>query len=82
MLTRRMEAVISGLSKLEIDNTSEDEVVRTVAVWCVGNPEGQLKRTPKTGDIDAGIRSGMRGSVFSMRASGHALASSGTSPGG
>jgi len=25
-----MEAVISGLSKLEIDNTSEEEVVRTV----------------------------------------------------
>jgi hypothetical protein len=53
-----MEAVSSGLSKLEIDNTSEEEVVRTVPYLVRWQWEGQLKRTPETVDIDAGIERG------------------------
>jgi len=57
-LTRRMEAVIAGLGKLEIDNTNEEELVRTVPYLVRWQWEAQLKWTPETGDIDLGKQSG------------------------
>jgi hypothetical protein len=58
VLTRRMEAVIAGLSKLQIDKSAEEDIKRTVPYlerWQWG---GQLKRTPETGDIDIGMEQG------------------------
>ena len=55
VLTRRMNAVIAGLSKLEIDKTSEDDLVRTVPYLVKSPGGGQLKRTAETGDIDVGV---------------------------
>jgi hypothetical protein len=56
--TRRMEAVIAGLSKLQIDKSTEEDVRRTVP-YLVRSPwDGLLKRTPETGDIDIGIEQG------------------------
>lgn len=58
VLTRRMEAVIVGLSKLEIDKSTEEDVKRTVPYLVRWQWEGQLKRTPETGDIDIGFEQG------------------------
>jgi len=54
VLTRRMQAVIAGLSKLEIDKSTESDVVRTVPYLVRSPYGGQLKRSVETGDIDTG----------------------------
>ena len=58
VLTRRMEAVIAGLSKLQIDESTEEDVKRTVPYLVRSQWEGQLKRSPETGDIDIGFQKG------------------------
>ncbi len=58
VLTRRMEAVVAGLSKLQIDESTEEDVRRTVPYLVRSQWGGQLKRTPETGDIDIGIEHG------------------------
>lgn len=55
VLTRKMGAVIAGLSKLDIDKTSEDELFRTVPYLLRSPWEEHLKRTVETGDIDTGV---------------------------
>src|SRR5689334_10095193 len=54
ILTRKMEAVITGLSNLEIDGSSEQDLVRTVPYLVRAPWEGQVKRTPETGEVDVG----------------------------
>jgi hypothetical protein len=58
VLTRRMEAVITGLSKLQIDKSTEEDVKRTVPYLVPWQWEGQLKRSPESGEIDIGIEQG------------------------
>jgi hypothetical protein len=55
ILTHRIEAVISGLSKLQIDETTEDEVLRTVPYLIRG--ELRERSTPKneTANMDQGF---------------------------
>ncbi|MGA8072710.1 MAG: hypothetical protein WB995_04500 [Candidatus Acidiferrales bacterium] len=55
VLTRKMHAVIQGVSKLRIDETSEDEVLRTVPYLVRGDWSRQVQRTAETGDVDEGI---------------------------
>jgi hypothetical protein len=55
VLTRRMEAVIIGLSKLEIDKSTEEDVKRTVPYLVRWQWEGQLERSPET---DIGFEQG------------------------
>jgi hypothetical protein len=57
-LTHRMEAVIAGLSKLQIDKSTEEDVKRTVPQLQRWEREWPLARTPETGDIDIGIEQG------------------------
>jgi len=54
VLTRRMEAVITGLGKLEIDKSGKEDVVRLVPRLVRWEPEDPVKRTPETGDVDLG----------------------------
>jgi hypothetical protein len=58
VLTRRMEAVIAGLSKLQVDKSTEEDVRRTVPHLVRWQWDGQLKRSPEAGDIDIGIEQG------------------------
>lgn len=58
VLTRRMEGVIAGLSKLQIDQSTEEDVKRTVPQLVRWQSDGQLKRSPETSDIDIGIEQG------------------------
>jgi len=58
VLTRRMEAVIAGLSKLQIDKSTEEDVKRTVPYVMRWQWDGQLKRSPETSDIDIGFEQG------------------------
>ena len=58
VLTRRMEAVVAGLSKLQIDKSTVEDVKRTVPYLVRSQWDSQLKRTPETGDIDIGIDQG------------------------
>jgi hypothetical protein len=58
VLTRRMEGVIAGLSKLQIDQSTEEDVKRTLPQFERGQWEGQLERSPETGDIDTGMERG------------------------
>ncbi len=55
VLTRKMHAVIQGLSKLRIDETSEDEVLRTVPYLVRGHSDRQVQRMRETGDVDEGV---------------------------
>jgi hypothetical protein len=57
-LTRRMEVVIAGLSKLEIDKSTEEEVKRTVPYLVRWQWQVPLKRSPENGDIDIGVEQG------------------------
>lgn len=54
VLTRRMEAVIAGLSKLEIDKTTEEELVRTVPHLVRSQWDRPVTRTVETGNVDTG----------------------------
>jgi len=47
VLTRRMEAVIAGLSKLQVDKSTEEDVRRTVPHLVRWQWGGQLKRSPR-----------------------------------
>ncbi len=58
MLARRMEAVIAGLSRLQIDKSTEEDVKQTVPYLVRWQWEGPLKRSPETADIDVGIEQG------------------------
>ena len=58
VLTRRMEAVVAGLGKLQMDRSTEEDVKRTVPYLVRWQWEGPLKRSPETGDIDIGIEQG------------------------
>jgi hypothetical protein len=54
LATRRMHAVITALSKLEIDKTSEEELARVVPYLQRSPWNGQISRSPETGNIDLG----------------------------
>jgi hypothetical protein len=67
-VVRTYSYFLSALSKLERDNTSEEDVVRTVPYLVRWQWEGQLKRTPGKGDIDAGIEPGYSATPASLSA--------------
>ena len=54
VLTHKIQAVISGLSKLQIDQTTEEEVRKAVPYIVRSKWEWQVKRTPEAGDVDLG----------------------------
>jgi hypothetical protein len=58
VLARRMEAVIVGLSRLQLDKSTEEDVKQTVPYLVRWQWEGPLKRSRETGDIDVGIEQG------------------------
>lgn len=58
VLTRRIQAVIYGLSKLRIDETTEEELVRTVPYLVRGNWDGRVVRTVELGNVDTGVERG------------------------
>jgi hypothetical protein len=58
LMTRRIQSVISGLSKLRVDESVEEEVLRTVPYLVRGQQDWQVKRTVETGDIDTGTERG------------------------
>jgi hypothetical protein len=49
-----MQAVIVGLSKLAIDKTSEEELLRTVPYLERSPWDAQIKQTPETGSVEPG----------------------------
>jgi hypothetical protein len=54
VLARRFQAVISGLSKIRIDQTTEEETTKLVPYLVPSQLGWEEKRTPETGDIDLG----------------------------
>ena len=58
VLTRRIEAVISGLSKLRIDETTEGQVVRKVPCLVRGNWDRRVVRNVELGNVDTGVERG------------------------
>jgi hypothetical protein len=56
ILTGRMQAVISGLSKLQIDRTTEEELLRTVPYLVSSKYERRIEKNVELGDVDTGIR--------------------------
>ena len=56
--TRRIQAVISGLSKLRIDETTEEELVRTVPYLVRGNSDRHVVRNAELGNVDTGVERG------------------------
>lgn len=57
VLTRRFQAVISGLSKLRIDETTEAEMTRTVPYLVRNNSDWRVARNVELGDVDTGVQS-------------------------
>jgi hypothetical protein len=57
ILTRRIQAVISGLSKLRIDETTEAEVGRTLPYLVHNNQDRRVTRNAELGDVDTGVES-------------------------
>jgi hypothetical protein len=55
LLTRKIEAVIAGLSKLQIDETTEDEVVRTVPYLIRSDSDREIDRNVEAGEVDKGV---------------------------
>jgi len=55
VLTRRIQTVISGLSRLRIDQTTEEEVVRTVPYLARSKWDWRIDRNAELGDVDTGI---------------------------
>ena len=55
VLTRRIQAVVYGLSKLRIDQTTEEEVVRTVPYLARSKSDRRVDRNDELGDVDTGI---------------------------
>ena len=58
VLTRRMERVIAGLSKLQIDQSTEEDIKRTIPQMVRWQQSIELGRSRETGDIDTGIEQG------------------------
>ena len=54
LAARRMHKVITALSKLEIDKTTEEQLVRTVPYLRRSPRDGQITRSLETGNIDLG----------------------------
>jgi hypothetical protein len=54
LASRRMQAVIAELSKLVIDKTTEEELIRTVPYLQRSPWDAQVKGTPETGNVDPG----------------------------
>jgi len=63
VLTRRMERVIAGLSKLQIDQSTEEDVKLAMPQLVRWQSDGQLERSHETGDIDVGIEKGYSVSI-------------------
>jgi hypothetical protein len=63
VLTRRMERVIAGLSKLQIDQSTEEDVKLAMPQLVRWQSDGQLERSHETGDIDIGIEKGYSVSI-------------------
>lgn len=57
-LTLRAEKVIAGLSRVEIDKTTDYELLQAVPYLVRWQWEGTLKPTAETGDIDSGEEHG------------------------
>jgi len=55
VLTRKSEQVITGLSKLHIDESTEEEVLRTVPYLTRGTPVRQVSPNAEIGNIDKGL---------------------------
>jgi hypothetical protein len=55
ILTRKMHAVIAGLSKVRIDQTTEDEVVRVVPYLVRSKYERSVSKSPELGDVETGL---------------------------
>ncbi|HEX8879615.1 MAG TPA: hypothetical protein VF749_06270 [Candidatus Acidoferrum sp.] len=54
VLTHRVQAVITGLAKLRIDETTEEELSSVVPYLVRSEWDWQVKRTRETGDVDLG----------------------------
>src|SRR5438874_13460307 len=54
LLTGRMQAVVAGLSKLQIDKSTEQELVRLVPYLEQGKFESRVKPSIEAGDVEAG----------------------------
>jgi hypothetical protein len=61
MYTRKIQAVIAGLSKLQIDETTEEEVAKTVPYLVRGTRDRNVERSVEVGDVDRGV---VRGYYF------------------
>jgi hypothetical protein len=55
VLTRKMQAVISGLSNLNIDETTEDEALREVPYLIRSKWDQHEGRNAEVGDVESGI---------------------------
>src|SRR5579872_6962104 len=55
LLARKMSAVIAGLSKLQIDQTTEEDVVRAVPYLVRSNFDRDVQRSAETGNVDTGV---------------------------
>jgi len=55
LLTRKIQAVITGLSKIHIDETTEDEVVRSVPYLIHSDSDREIDRNVEVGDVDKGL---------------------------
>ena len=56
VLTHRFQKVISGLSKLHIDETTEAEVIRTVPYLKRNETSWQVNPNPEIGNVDKGVQ--------------------------
>jgi hypothetical protein len=55
LLTRKMQAIVSGLAKLQIDHTTEEEVLRTVPYLVRPGWDRHVDRNVELGDVDRGV---------------------------
>ena len=56
VLTRRVQAVISGLSKLQIDETTEGELLRTVPHLIRGERDWDVRPNDELGNVEPGVQ--------------------------
>lgn len=55
ILTRRIAAVVSALSKVRIDQTTEADLLRVVPYLVRGQSDRQVERSVEVGDVDEGL---------------------------